>query len=62
MNELDKFGPHVSSSNHYWLIKDELSDPELRWMESCVAHLRVRIVKLPDWQSLKDKLRKALKI
>jgi hypothetical protein len=46
--ELAAFGADVASTSHYWLNKRPKSDDEARWIESCVAHLGVRLIWLDE--------------
>ena len=47
--ELIDFGADVASTSHYWLNKRPDSNDEAAWIESCVAHLGVRLIWLDDW-------------
>jgi hypothetical protein len=45
------------SFSHYWINKEPDDKDELKWIESCVKHLGVRIIWLKEWAELKDTLK-----
>lgn len=57
--ELTRLGGSGPSTTHYWITKHASTQAEERWVESCVAHLGVRVVWLSAWNELGPCLRDA---
>jgi hypothetical protein len=58
--ELADFGAARASTFHYWLNKRPGTAAEAAWIESCVAHLGVRLIWLDDWSDAGTSIREAI--
>ena len=58
--ELADFGAARASTSHYWLNKRPDAADEAAWIESCVAHLGVRLIWLDDWTDAGTCIREAI--
>lgn len=56
----EKYGPDVDSTAHYWITRHPGKPEKARWIESAVGHLGVRIVWVPDWNSVDLAMRRLL--
>ncbi|MDI1241062.1 MAG: SIR2 family protein [bacterium] len=53
LQELQSMGTHdVESTTHYWIEKVPASTTSKRWIESCVAHMGVRLIWINDWKEV----------
>jgi len=58
--ELANLGAGGASTSHYWLNMRPSSNDEAVWIESCVAHLGVRLIWLDNWNDAGKCLREAI--
>lgn len=58
IQELRSRGSSVKeSTSHFWINKKPTSENEVRWIESVVAHLGVRLIWISDWSEVEQALR-----